>query len=117
MTTGAWFGVAALVVDVPLLVVLVSSRRSTERLKARVRALEARLHDEVAPAVDAARRDAAAAVSTARRATVAVGMEDPPPRLPFEPLTAPVVRAVAIGAGARRALGRLARPRRTRPTR
>jgi outer membrane murein-binding lipoprotein Lpp len=112
MTTGAWLAISALVVDVVLFAALVASRRTTERLQARVRALETRLDDDLAPAVDAARRDAATAVSTARRATVAVGVEDPPPRLPFETLTAPVVRAVAIGAGARRALGRLARPRR-----
>ena len=113
MTLAGWLAVAALVADVAVLVVLLVSRRSTERLQARVRALESRLHDDLGPAVDAARREAASAVSTARRATVAVGVEDPPPRLPFESLTAPVVRAVAMGAGARRALGRLARPRRT----
>ena len=36
----------------------------------------------------------------------AAGIEEPPPRLAAESMTAPVVRAVAFGAGARRAIAR-----------
>ena len=39
-------------------------------------------------------------------ATAAVGIEEPPPRLAAESVTAPVVRTVAFGAGARRAIAR-----------
>lgn len=80
-------------------------RRADRRiaaLEADVRALTARLEDLGG--------DARAAVLAARRAAAAAGVDDPP-RLPLEPVTGKVVRAVAFSAGARRVLARLAAPR------
>src|SRR4051794_22672883 len=76
------------------------------RLERRVAAVEREVHTEVLPELDRSRRDSEAAVFAARRATAAAGIEEPPPRLAAESVTAPVVRAVAFGAGARRATAR-----------
>ena len=76
------------------------------RLERRVATVEREVHTEVMPQLDRSRRDSEAAVFAARRATAAVGIEEPPPRLAAESVTAPVVRAVAFGAGARRAIAR-----------
>jgi hypothetical protein len=86
-------------------------RRTAERLarlERRVVAVEREVQTEVLPELDRSRRDSEAAVFAARRATAAVGIEEPPPRLAAESMTAPVVRAVAFGAGARRAIARFA---------
>jgi hypothetical protein len=83
-----------------------------ERELAALRSTVASLEDELR----ATRAVASAAGTTARRAAVAAGVGDPAPRLALEPVTGPVVKAVALGAGARRALARLrpqARPRRS----
>ena len=76
------------------------------RLEQRVGAVEREVQTEVMPELDRSRRDSEAAVFAARRATAAVGIEEPPPRLAAESVTAPMVRAVAFGAGARRAIAR-----------
>ena len=84
-------------------------RRTADRvelLERRVAAVEREVQTEVLPELDRSRRDSEAAVFAARRATAAVGIEEPPPRLAAESVTGPVVRAVAFGAGARRALAR-----------
>jgi hypothetical protein len=75
------------------------------RLEARVNGLEREVRD-VHTVLDRARRYSEEAIATARRAADAAGVEDPPPRLVAEAITGPVVRAVAFGAGARRALVR-----------
>jgi hypothetical protein len=85
--------------------------RRLRRSEARVHALERRLAEveaSSARALDAA-RDAAA------RARRAAGDEPPPPRVVLEPVTGRLVKAVAFGAGARRAVARLARPPRGAP--
>ena len=76
------------------------------RLEGRVAAVEREVQTEVLPELDRSRRDSEAAVFAARRATAAIGIEEPPPRRAAESVTAPVVRAVAFGAGARRAIAR-----------
>ncbi len=94
-----------------LAVVLLITRARLERLEVRVRAVEDRVvEDEAAIAV--AQGEARAASRTARRAARAAGVELEPARLPLEPVTGRVVRALAFGAGARRAITRLATPRR-----
>lgn len=77
-------------------------------LEARVARLEREVHDDVVPTLDLTRRESEEAFAAARQAKYAVGIEDPPPRLAGETLTGPVVRAVAFGAGARRAFARFA---------
>ena len=77
-------------------------------LDARVARLDREVHEDVMPELDHTRRESEEARAAARMATQAVGIEDPPPRLAGETVTGPVVRAVAFGAGARRALARLA---------
>jgi hypothetical protein len=77
-----------------------------DRLERRVAVVERDVQTEVLPELDRSRRDSEAAVFAARRATAAVGIEEPPPRLAAESVTAPMVRAVAFGAGARRAIAR-----------
>ena len=64
------------------------------RLEGRVTAVEREVQTEVRPELDRSRRDSEAAVFAARRATAAVGIEEPPPRLAAESMTAPVVRAI-----------------------
>lgn len=80
--------------------------RGAERRLAR---LERELHDRVLPGLDEARRESAAAAVAAGQAARAAGIEAPPPALAAEAITGPVVRAVAFGAGAHRAVTRLAR--------
>jgi hypothetical protein len=104
--------VAIALAVVALLAALVCAlgwRRTTLRLatlERRVAAVERDVQTEVMPELDRSRRDSEAAVFAARRATAAVGIEEPPPRLAAESVTAPVVRVVAFGAGARRAIAR-----------
>jgi hypothetical protein len=89
--------------------------RRTRRADRRIR----RLEDEVrtlTARVDGVGHDARAAAMTARRAAAAAGVDDPP-RVPLEPVTGTVVKAVAFSAGARRALARLADPRARRRSR
>ena len=112
MSADAALAIVALVVTGAVGFRLVRLRAHVHRLDTRVHSLETRLATEVAPSVKAARADARNAAATARRAAEAAGVPDPPPRVPLEPVAGPVVRAVALGAGARRALARLARPRR-----
>lgn len=85
------------------------------RTSARLRAVEARVgrldrevHDDLVPTLDLTRRESEEAYVAARIAKQAAGVEDPPPRLAGEAVTGPVVRAVAFGAGARRAFARFA---------
>jgi len=91
-----------------------------DRIRRRLRAVEdrlTRLEDELHTVDRTSRR----AVETARAAEALarrpVGAPRPePPRVVLEPLTGRLVKAVAFGAGARRAVTRLARrPRDTRP--
>ena len=99
----------AAVALVAAVVCAVGWRRTADRLarlEGRVAAVEREMQTEVLPELDRSRRDSEAAVFAARRATAAVGIEEPPPRLAGESMTAPVVRAVAFGAGARRAIAR-----------
>jgi hypothetical protein len=99
----------AVVALLAAVVCAVGWRRTADRLtrlEGRVVALEREVQTEVLPELDRSRRDSEAAVFAARRATAAVGIEEPPPRLAAESVTAPVVRAVAFGAGARRAIAR-----------
>jgi hypothetical protein len=114
MSTAAWIATGAGLAIVVLAVTLVRTRSRLVRIEARTRTLEARLDGELAPAITEAHNEARAARLTARRAATAAGVDEPPRRLPFEPITGPVVRAAAFGAGARRTLVRLAAPRRTR---
>jgi len=106
MTTLAWITVGLLAGG--LVVVGAAWARAAGRAargEATVRELEGRLaavEATSAQALDTA-RDAAA---LARRAT---GDPAPPPRVVLEPVTGPLVKAVAFGAGARRAVARLAR--------
>ena len=82
--------------------------RRAAALERRVVGLEREVHDDVVPTLDLTRRESEEAYAAARMATHAVGIEDPPPRLAGESVTGPVVRAVAFGAGARRAFARFA---------
>ena len=82
------------------------SARRLDRLEQRIGAVEREVQTEVMPELDRSRRDSEAAVFAARRATAAVGIEEPPPRLAAESVTAPVVRVVAFVAGAKRAIAR-----------
>ena len=99
----------AVVALLAAVVCAVGWRRTADRLaqlERRVAAVEREVQTEVVPELDRSRRDSEAAVFAARRATAAIGIEEPPPRLAAESVTAPVVRAVAFGAGARRAIAR-----------
>lgn len=85
--------------------------RASQRLsalEARVGRLDREVHDDLVPTIDLTRRESEEAYEAARIAKRAAGVEDPPPRLAGESVTGPVVRVVAFGAGARRALARLA---------
>ena len=110
MSTATGMTAVAVVVVAVLGVLLMRTRARLGRVETHVMRLEARLDDEVAPAIRDARGEARAAGATARRAATAAGVDEPPRRLPFEPVTGPVVRAVAFGAGARRTMVRLAGP-------
>ncbi len=84
-----------------------ASVRRVARLEARVSVLERELRRELLPALDRSTRASGEALDAARRAARAAGIEEPPPRLAAEGVTGPVVRAVAFGAGAKRALARM----------
>ena len=106
MTTLAWITVGLLGVGLAVVVgAWTRAARRAARCEAVVRDVEGRLaavEASSARALDVA-RDAAA---RARRAS---GEEEAPPRVVLEPVTGPIVKAVAFGAGARRAVARLAR--------
>ncbi len=106
MSTTAWVVVGVLGVTVVLLAAgAARARHRAARTAVRVDALEARL-----AAVDAA---STRALDTARdaaaRARRAAGDGEPGPRVVLEPVTGPLVKAVALGAGARRTVRRLTR--------
>jgi Flp pilus assembly protein TadB len=108
VSTATWLAVLALV---GVAVCAFGWRRSAgrvARLERRVAALEREVHDDVLPTLDLSLRESEEAVYEARRAARVAGIEEPLPRLAAEPFTAPVVRAVAFGAGARRAVARFA---------
>ena len=84
-----------------------SAAARVTRLEARVAGLEREVHRDVLPALDRSQRESEVALTTARQAAFAVGIEEPPPRLAGEAVTGPVVRAVAFGAGAKRAIARM----------
>jgi hypothetical protein len=110
MSTATWIAAVAVAVGGVLGVSLTRARARLSRLEARTAGIEARLDDEIAREISDALGEARAAGATARRAATAAGVDEPPRRLPFEPVTGPVVRAVAFGAGARRTIVRLAGP-------
>ena len=114
MSAASWFAVGAVVLATALGVSLMRTRTRLGRLEVRAGRLEARIEDEIARAISEVRGEARAAGATARRAATAAGVDEPPRRLPLEPITGPVVRAVAFGAGARRTIVRLAGSRRAR---
>jgi hypothetical protein len=101
-----WLVVAAITTG--LGVALLTTRRRLVRAEACSHDLERRI-GQLALVVTTARREARAAALTAQRAAATAGLEDALPRLAFEPVTAPIVRAVAFGAGARHALARVMR--------
>lgn len=105
ITTGV--AIVALVATGALGLVCGRTTRRIRRLEDEVASLEEQLGAARA-AAEGARADAADASVLARRAALAAGAEEPPPRLPLEPITGRVVRAVAFGAGARQALARAA---------
>lgn len=92
---------------------LVAFAITDRRTRRRLRATEARLTrlEDQLRTVDRASRDAVAtARATETRLRQTPGVPPPePPRVVLEPLTGRLVRAVALGAGARRAVTRLAR--------
>lgn len=103
--------VVAVVALVLGIVAVVGWWRAAQRataLERRVVRLEREVHDDVVPTLDLTRRESEEAYAAARMAKHAVGIEDPPPRLAGESVTGPVVRAVAFGAGAKRAFARFA---------
>jgi hypothetical protein len=111
VSPSAWLSVMALAGAAALALALVGARARLRRLEERIRRLEDVVHHDVEPALAAARRELGAAAATARDAAVAAGVDSARPRLVFEPVAGPVVRAVAFGASARRAVLRMASPR------
>jgi hypothetical protein len=111
MSTAWWLAAFATALGAVLAVSFLRTRVLVGRLEARVVGLEGRLEHEISGPVSEALVEARSAGATARRAATAAGVDEPPRRLPFEPVTGPVVRAVAFGAGARRAIVRMAGPR------
>jgi hypothetical protein len=92
MSTGSWVALGGLAAALVLaLGALMAARRRLSRAEGRVADLEAQL--------DAAERALTRGVPDDSSAT--------PPRLVLEPITAPVVKALAWGAGARHAAARL----------
>jgi hypothetical protein len=103
--------IVVVVLAVAVGVLAVALLRTAARLRllaARTSRLEEHVHGRVEPDVAAALAQARDASVTAKRASLATGVDEPLPRLPFEPVTGRVVRAVAFGAGARRAIARAA---------
>jgi hypothetical protein len=114
MSALAW--TATSIVTAGVAVLALTESRTRRRLRVTEHRL-ARLEDQL-PTLDAATRDAVetarAAETLARRPGTAAPPD--PPRVVREPLTGRLVKAVALGAGARRAVTRLARgPRDPRP--
>lgn len=105
MTADLALGTALAALSLAALTALVARRR-VARSELRTAALESRMN-VLLQELGATRVLAQSAGTTARRAAVAAGVEEPAPRLALEPLTGRVVRAVALGAGARRAVARL----------
>jgi hypothetical protein len=101
-----WIAIAALGgAVVALWLALRREQARLARAELRIASLDAQVRTEVAGELSAARAEARSAASLARRAA---GLDDPPPRVALEPVTGRLIKAVAMGAGARRALGRLA---------
>ena len=111
MSTATIMAVAALVGVIGLAALAISTRSQLRRLELRARTLESRLDDDEVT-IGAVRGEARSATNTARRAARAAGIELEAPRLPLEPVTGRVVRALAFSSGARRALSRLVSTRR-----
>ncbi len=111
MSTTAVVAVLAIVTVVVLGLALAATRARVRRLEVRVRQVEDRMLGDEA-SIAAAHGEARAASHMARRAARAAGVEVAPARLPLEPVAGRVVRVLAFGAGARRAITRLASPRR-----
>ena len=108
MSAGAWVVVGLLAAGLALLARDASTtRRRAARLAARVDALEARVGDVDAASAARARHQPRDAAARARRA--AGDAEPAGPRVVLEPVTGPLVKAVALSAGARRTVHRLAR--------
>ena len=109
MSAAGWVAVAVLAGAVlGLAAEAARARRRAARTAAPVDALEARLADvdDVSTrALDTARHAAARAAGDAEPAG---------PRVVLEPVTAPIVKAVALSAGARRTVYRLTRAARGR---
>ncbi|HZP27387.1 MAG TPA: hypothetical protein VFC99_00415 [Acidimicrobiia bacterium] len=116
MTTG--LAVAAVAVAVVAVLTstaaLARTRARLARLERRLDALDGELHDDVRRALEQTRDEARAAGREARRAARAAGVPEDPPRLPFEPVAARLVRVAAFGAGVRRAARRFTRDDRAR---
>jgi hypothetical protein len=110
VTAEASLAAASLAAAAALALLTLRTRRRLVAVEDRARRLEDLVRTELEPALEAARRDAQTAAATARDAAVAAGTGSPPPRLPLEPVTGPVVRAVAFGASARRAIARVTAP-------
>jgi len=87
-------------------VTAVVARRRVAGAEQRTAALESRMK-LLLEELGATRALAQSAGTAARRAAVAAGVDEPAPRLALEPLTGRFVKAVALGAGARRAVARL----------
>ena len=111
MSTATLVATIALVGVAVLAVALLATRSRLHRLELRLGRIEDRVVDDEA-AIASAHGEARAAAQTARRAARAAGVEMESARLPLEPVTGRVVRALAFGAGAKRAITRLASPRR-----
>lgn len=102
--------IGALASSALLLTMLVVTRGRLQHVEQQLSTLEREMHGELAVNIAVAQADARAAAETAREAARAAGVSDPPlPELAFELLTGRLVRAVAFGAGARRAIARLGR--------
>ena len=110
------FGISALVGCCLLAVAFVALRARLASATSKIARLERHV-EELGASLERTRAGASAAMTTARRAAAAAGAEDPPPRLAFEPVTGPVVKALAFGGGARRALSSLASGRAQRSAR
>jgi len=107
VSTLGWVAVAALAVA---LAATVAALRTT---RARLAVVERRLGDLDTRADDAV-RTARGAAALARQAG-AGEPDDEPPRVVLEPVTGPLVKAVAWSAGARRAATRLVQTVRSEP--